>query len=256
MRKKLSGILLILIFVLAGCRDINDMETINSESSLQCVNFEINTNNPLLLLPLTTGHTNDDNYTITSSLFEAEKNVSISFPNIEIYGSELQEKINNLIWNEVQQMLNIFPEWNELTLDVQYEIKFSSDSLLSIVYTGVGFVKGSARPTHLFYALNINMETGEKIILDDVVIIDEKFIELLLSDNATHLNSCLELKQFVKEIISEEAFLLRLRSTANSMFYFTSDSLGISIDGLGGAAGDHAELEVRYEALTSHLQSN
>ena len=192
------------------------------------------------------------NYTITSNMFEAEKSVSVFFPTIEIYDIELQEKINGLIWYEMNQMLSIFPEWGELTLDIEYEIKFSSDRLLSIVYTGMGFVQGSTRPMHLLYTLNINMETGEKIVLSDVVIIDERFIELLLSDSTIHLTHCLELKQFVREIISDEAFLHRIRSTAGPMFYVTNDSLVISIDGLGGAAGDHAELEIRYEAIIGY----
>ena len=242
MEMKLFGVFLVLLFVLVGC------DAVDVEKS------EIRTGNSPLFLFHIVDPLSDTNYTITSSMFEAEENISVFFPNIDIYDNELQEKINGLILYEVYQMLSIFPEREELTLDIEYEIKFSSDRLLSIVYTGIGFVQGSTRPIHLFYALNINMETGEKIVLSDVIIVDERFIELLLSDNAIHLTPYLELKQFVREIISDEAFLYRFQSTAGPMFYFTNDSLGISIDGLGGAAGDHAELEIRYEALISHLE--
>jgi len=234
MRKKLIVMFLTLIFALTGC---------------ELISLEVAVEDPLSFLAFITEPSNDTTFTVTSRLFEAEKNVNVFFPEVKTPDQGHQEKVNSLIWSEMHRMLSIFPERENLTLDVNYEIKFSSNRLLSIVYTGIGFVQGSTRPVHLFYTLNINMETGEKIVLCNVISIDDRFVALLLSDNATHLNPHPELKQFVREIISGENFLYRFWDVGNSGFYFTNDSLGISIDGLGGAAGDHAELEIRYETL-------
>ena len=253
MQKILLVVLVAIIFVLVGCESIDAAKL---ETHSQYSNAEVFTDNPLLFLSFITETLNGTNYTITSSLFEAEKDMRISFPEVGNLDGELQEKVNRLIWGEVHQMLSIFPEREDLTLDITYEIKFSSDRLLSIAYTGMGFVQGSTRPTHLFYTLNINMETGEKIVLNDVVRINEMFVALLLSDSTIHLNPYPELKQFVRGIIAEDTFLYRLQSADNPMFYFTGDSLGISISGLGGAAGDHTELEIQYKAIFSHLKDS
>jgi len=252
MRKKFRCILFVLFFVLAGCEsiDIHNNGDIDCESLFQHLNPETTAGSTQSFLAFITEFQNDaicTIHTITPSLFEDEYNVRVIFPKVEMPDKELQEKINILIWDEILLMLSIFPEREELTLDVDYEIKFNSNRLLSIVYTGVGFVQGAARPTHLFYTLNVNIETGEKIVFSDIVSVDDKFIELMLSDNIVHLNPDPELKQFVRGIISQETFSNRLQDAYNPMFYFTDDSLGISIGSLGGAAGDHAELEIQYE---------
>jgi len=258
MRKKLISVFFILVFIIVGCEFIDVQESGNNDSgpSFPYINTEIIESNTLSFLAFITDVSDDTDYimyTVSPRLFDTEKNVRVLFPNIEMQDIELQEKINHLIWDELLIMLGIFPEREELTLDVNYEIKFYSSRLLSIIYTGVGFVQGAARPTHLFYTLNINMQTGEKIALSDVVNIDERFIELMLSENTTHLNPNNELKQFVVEIISRETFVDRLQSSHNTMFYFTGESLGISIGGLGGAAGDHTEIEIRYRALLKYF---
>ncbi|MCL2201775.1 MAG: hypothetical protein FWB75_07395 [Oscillospiraceae bacterium] len=253
MQKKLLGIFSVLLIVLVGCGSADVQEHsdqyICGETYFLAPASSDNFIENSLILTLVEGAPQNAMFTITSQLFEAKENVNIRFPKIETSNQELQEAINTLILADVPEMLSDFPDWQELTLDVNYTIKFYNDSLLSIVYTGIGFLQGSARPAHLFYALNINLDTGKKIALSDVVNIDELFVAALLSESTTHINPNPELKQFVREIISEENFLHRLKESGDSNFYFTSNSLGISIGGLGGAAGDHAELEINLRYL-------
>ena len=168
-------------------------------------------------------------------------------------GAIVDDTISFLIYDELHKMLSVFPEWDALTLEINYEIMFSSDRLLSIVYRGLGYVQGAARPVNLFSALNVNMETAERIVLSDVININEQFIDLLLSECTVHLNPHPELRDFVREVISMERFLLRLQNMDSVEVYFTFDSMGISIGGLGGAAGDHTELEVRYDIIKNKL---
>ena len=252
MKNKLLGIFLVLMFALTGCKYASAQNLgaiIAHEVYLQSEGDEPTIcDKALLLVFLTEVPNGEAYYTITSTLFEAER-VNVHFPKIKMDNQDQQEKVNTLIMDEKLRILDIFPDRENLTLDVNYEIKFSSNRLLSIAYTGIGFVQGATRPTHFFYTLNINIETGEKIVLSDIVSVDEEFITILLSDDTTHLNTNEELGQFVREIILEERFLHMIQNAENIGFYFTAYSLGISIDGLGGAAGDHAELEIRYEAL-------
>ncbi|MCL2610817.1 MAG: hypothetical protein FWE02_03965 [Defluviitaleaceae bacterium] len=205
---------------------------------------------PLLI----TDFINSANYKIIPRIFEYE-NIKITYPQIIMANEEKQNIINMIIWKEMNNMLLYFPERDELTLEITYEIKVMSDRLLSIIYTGVGFVQGAAGPLIIFFTTNINIITGERIVLSDVLNINDEFIELLKSDYILYSILNLDLRKFIKEIISRENFSIRLKNADNSKYigtiykseiftYFTNNGLGISIGGLGRGAGSHVELEI------------
>lgn len=253
-------ILLIVTILLSGCSSVAMLINQETES-------DINENNSHSFLSFITDFQHNPNYLIASEIFE-ESNIRISFPQVEMVDTEKQEQINNLLWWRIYNYFNWVSEMDEpVFIDIDYEIKVSSSRLLSVVYRGVVIVGGAgitevvSRPRWIFRTSNINIETGEEIRLSDVLNIDERLIELLQSDYVVFpnhedaINMYHEQKYFVREVIARDYFLQWwIENVDNIEFYFTEDSLGISIDGLGGAAGDHVEIEISYETILNMLK--
>ena len=250
----LIGILFISILLLVGCDAIvQDNEGIVLES-FSIYENNLNIENPSTFLMFITDIRKEATYTIKSRIFE-QNNIRITFPEVEIDSDEMQTKINSLIWEDVQILINWLPDdWDyDIALDVDYRIALSTDRMLSIVYTGLYFAQGTPGPSSIFFTTNVNILTGERVVLNSVICIDESFITLLKSDNANFLIP--EQRDFViSQFISNDKFQNRLQSADNKEIseifsYFTHDSLGISIGGIGRGGGSHAEIEISYEVL-------
>ena len=262
MRQKILGLILAVIFMSTGCKaiTIQNNEDITLEGTLTHINY-MYIEDQRAFLEYVIDTRGEVVYAIKSRIFK-ENDVRISFPEVEIADAEMQKKINNLIWEDVQILISWVPsDWeNTITLDVDYKIMLSTNRMLSIVYTGLYFAQGTPGPTSIFFTTNVNITTGERVMLNDVVNVDESAIELLQSENAIFLIP--EQREFViSQFISNEGFLYRLQN-ANSaevgeiFVYFTSDSLGISIGGLGRGGGSHAEIEISYKTLLKHHENS
>lgn len=181
--------------------------------------------------------------------------VSINYPQItNLPDSTKQEEINELIRTESMKGMNYYPDTQDLSLEIDYTIALKNTNILSIQYSGAGYVTNAAHPNHLFYTTNINMDKAARVRLNDIVDIDGDLIEYFKSGS-------------LKPLIPEHQYILTDRSTeeilqqftnADSMdsigtenqsetfSYFTEDALGISFGGIGFAAGNHAEFEINY----------
>lgn len=203
-----------------------------------------------------------DPYEITKANY-TENDIKITYPQITKSNDQQKEGIiNALIKHETMKVLNYYlPEIQDLTLEINYEIKSKSASLLSIQYTGVGYMNGAARPNNHFYTTTIDFEMGNRLKLTDMVNIDENFIENL-KHNAKPIKP--EHQGILNSIPTSD--LLNMLTNADSLdnigtenqsdtfSYFTSDSLGINIP-VSHAEGDHAEFEISYQAIAQNINS-
>ncbi|MFL6557382.1 MAG: DUF4163 domain-containing protein, partial [Bacillus sp. (in: firmicutes)] len=142
-----------------------------------------------------------------------------------------------------------------------YGIKSKSPSLLSIQYTGVGYMNGAAHPNNHYYTTNIDIETGTILKLKDMINIDENFVDNL-KQNAKSMKP--EHQGILSSIHPSD--LLNMLTNADSLdnigtenqsdtfSYFTSDSLGISIP-VSHAEGDHAGFEITYQTIVQNIKS-
>ncbi|QIZ05706.1 DUF4163 domain-containing protein [Priestia megaterium] len=192
-----------------------------------------------------------------------ENNIKINYPQLTKSSDHPKEKtINQLIKNEAIKVLNYYrPEVQDLTLEINYEIKSKSPSLLSIQYTGVGYMNGAAHPNNHYYTTNIDIETGTILQLKDMINIDENFVGNI-KQNAKSMKP--EHHGILNSI--QPSDLLNMLTNADSLdnigtenqsdtfSYFTSDSLGISIP-VSHAEGDHAEFEITYQAIAQNIHS-
>ena len=201
-------------------------------------------------------------YQITKATYK-DNDIKINYPQITKSSDQQKEGIiNTQIKHETLKVLNYYlPEVQGLTLEINYEIKSKSASLLSIQYTGVGYMNGAARPNNHFYTTTIDFEMGNSLRLTDMVHIDENFIENL-KQNAKPVKP--EHQGILNSIPTSD--LLNMLTNADSLdnigtenqsdtfSYFTSDTLGISIP-VSHAEGGHAEFEISYQAIAPNIKS-
>ncbi|MCX7746132.1 MAG: DUF4163 domain-containing protein [Clostridia bacterium] len=202
-------------------------------------------------------------YKIAKESYE-DKKIKINYPQIANSGDSSKEKtVNEVIRNEALKGLNYYKgEENELTLEIDYDIKWKGENLLSIAYSGIGNIQGAAHPNNLFYTTNININKGETVRLKELVNIDESFAEKFIAGKFTALNPEQKpaLDTFTKDDLMKEfnkADALDHIGTENhsdTFSYLTKDSLGISI-GVAQAAGSHAEFEIKYQDIADNIKA-
>lgn len=121
----------------------------------------------------------------TYSYQDGYKNILIEYPSLKTDFSEQNlEIINELIKTEAIKLGSAYDyvyevkDYNYLELKLNYEIKFLSDSYLSIVYKGLVNPWWANHPTHLFYTSNIDLNNEKHIRLEDMVRVDDQFLKL------------------------------------------------------------------------------
>lgn len=202
---------------------------------------------------------------IENSIFN---NISISYPQIIISDDrDRQLKINEILKKEALQYVDSTRDNDEkFSLALEYKITWKSERLLSIQYSGVGYVQGEPHPNSFFYTTNINISNGNKLRLQDIVNIDEKFVmryrdEQLKSLRTSKING----KQvFVTNFGTGNKTLddtMELFKRADSLYpkswgiycYFTPEAFGISAS-VPHALGDHVEFEINYKDIADHVK--
>jgi hypothetical protein len=201
-------------------------------------------------------------YEITKATY-TENNIKINYPQLTKSSDQQKEKtINQILKKEAIKVLNYYlPEVQDLTLEINYEIKSKSPSLLSIQYTGVGYMNGAAHPNNHYYTTNIDIETGTILQLKDMINIDENFVDNLKQNaksmkpehhgilNSIHPSDLLNMLTNADSLDN-----IGTENQSDTFSYFTSDSLGISIP-VSHAKGDHAEFEITYQAIAQNIHS-
>jgi len=235
--KKIYLILpVLLILFLTSCTSAKDIETTVKDSATKA-----------------SYQTTEEKYT--------NKDISISYPQISgLNGSTAQNSINQLIKTEALKGLNFFAVTDSLTLEISYKIKSETAGILSVVYTGTGYVQGTAYPTNLFYTTNIDIKNGVKLQLKDIVKADNDLADKYLSGAFIPLDASLNSAQtsMTKEEFSQallNADSLEKTNIEKQFFtfsYLTEDSLGISVNVIH-ALGDHQEYEIKLADIENNL---
>jgi hypothetical protein len=206
---------------------------------------------------------NSEVYEITQSSY-TDKGMKIAYPQIVgLSDTNRQKEINDLIKKEALKILDYYNIGEEVSLDINYDIKWKGTNLLSIKYFGVSNIKGAAYPENMFYTTNVDMNNVNIVKLTDIININEDFVEKVKEGKYvawdSELSSAINL---IKEDIDsynlvnefQNADSMCEENTSFSFSYFTKDSLGISI-GVAHALGDHAEFEIKYQDLKENIKT-
>lgn len=201
-------------------------------------------------------------YKIVSETYDNNKGTKISYPQIsDLSNAEKQKELNEIIKNEALKGNNYYKDVDgKVTIEINYKIVCQEPELLSIIYSGVGNVSGAAHPSNLFYTTNLDITNRKNLKLNDIVDINDDFVNMLINGSFKAVNS-----QYEAEYKSE-INMLTLEDWKKSLLaadpsdkmgsefsYMTKDSLGLSI-GVIHALGDHTEFEIKYKDIWKYIK--
>lgn len=191
-------------------------------------------------------------YKTDETVYEHVKDKSYTYKEINITYPVLytgSDKINALIEREAVSIFDFsyYGDPENLKLDIDYKIAYMDEEIISIIFKGYGDRKYSNHPTYHFYTLNIDLVTGEKLVLSDIVDVDAVINDL----NEKNYSFVMYETESVSEryYINDYVEFDKLYScdSGNSVYsYVTKDGIGLSIP-VSHAIGDHKEVEIPIE---------
>lgn len=146
-------------------------------------------------------------------------------------------------------------EESPISLSLEYRITYQREDLLSIVFEGLYNDRTAAHPIHLFFALNIEPQSGETVAFSDRYAIDDvlydtfvAYAERDITENAggTWPEGW---GTFSDTICDKDSFLNGMRTSLGFSVFFTEEGVGISYP-VPYALGDHMEVIIPYDVLT------
>lgn len=275
MKKKILAVLcLISIIILSACNKNSDVENntkINQDSSIssQSSNPALNNtsdqripsykeNNSVLSTPVAV-NSDIDEYEIIRDEYSEGKDIVFGYPQIKGLKDTNRQKIINEILK--QGAMSYFKNTSYLedrsylkTLDVSYQIKWKGNNLLSVQYYGWEDYSNSPHPNNLDFTTNINMKTGKIINLKDVFYIDGLMVENIIRNSNYVAPLDPDDADLMEEVRNNMIDYLTEYSITNNRFYFTKDSLCVSIDVHHGI-GDHADMATKYTDLIKSINT-
>ena len=206
-----------------------------------------------------------DSFPIISNQKTLNNKIFIEYPQFIILEGDLNtkkiEKINKLISDQIFEELGAYYSdiTENITINISYKTNYKTSDVFSIQYQGVGYIVDAPYPKHFFFTTNIDLNTGERICLNDFIDIDDDFTKqfqkrsILQSENY-------QLKEWVFEnwksmqTIELEKLLSQADQRGKGIFtYFTPTTLGVSI-AVPHALGDHIEFEIEYQWLSEYVR--
>lgn len=201
-------------------------------------------------------------YNLISALYSIN-DIHIKYPQLINLGDKNKQSIiNDLIKTEALKVLNYYKDsTNDLTLEIDYTIKKQDLNILSIIYSGIGYIKGAAHPNNLLYTTNIDINTGKKLRLKDIVNINKNLTSKFINGDFKPLNpyvdhtlSNFSNEELLKTLESADSLDNLDSKTHSDVFsYLTNDSLGISMN-VSHAAGDHTEFEIKLTDIKNNIK--
>lgn len=265
--KKIISFILILVFVfsLSACtiqttdkytendntssiKDKNNAETQNTD------NEEISDVELFEIGEILT-YTEAKDYTNTS-------NIKIQYPIFDFARNDINNDIvNDAITRSLGIILEVTDEDsssennNKLEGIIGYEIQMATKKIISITFSGLINGDNFAYPTNVFFALNINPQTGMLIKQDEILDATPENLFSIFKESRCYYSSD-EHKEYFTEISNNELleYLDKIDSYNDNLlsnkcsYYFTDNGICISLPILH-SMGDYAKINVSHTVL-------
>ena len=221
----IAAVLLCVPMVLGGCRGSGGVDLPSSE---------------------TAGVTTK--LTVTAGEYK-EENIHIRYPQLQGLAdaskqAELNKQIKTDVWEHtVQVSLRSYPK-EEIHYDMDYQVTWQTDTMLSVVYTGSAQVKGGAFPTNEIYGATFDLKSGKKLALSDFRPVNADLVQEIKqsADITTYEGKAQEgLAALVEGISSEDMICGLNEGEPGYTFHVTAEMLVISVP-VAHAAGDYARI--------------
>ena len=158
--------------------------------------------------------------------------LDIKYPVLQ--GKKDYSKLNKEIVKSIRQLVEQDEKKNKKYVEIHFEVKSASDSIVSIYYSGMLDAEISAHPSNFWGTINYNLKDNKPIILNDVTTVDKNFLQILKG----LMKSQYEKDIYKSMIGSYEDIddLLKRYKSCDGLFYFKSKKLfiGLGIIGAGG----------------------
>lgn len=189
-----------------------------------------------------------DPYEVVSQTY-TQDNIEIAYPQIiNLSDYAIQQQINELLKNKpVKCWDEDCRELTGLTMRTTYEIRWQSANLLTVQYRSYRYMKGAAHPVNIFDTINIDINKGREIRLQDIVTIDEEFIALLKAGEFKAVSP--KVKEIVK--FSDKEMIRELNE--QGVFYVTPVSLAVKVT-VPHVAGDFVIFAVKFQDIAGKIK--
>lgn len=267
MKKKIYICLILILVILTSCTHDNDSnetdKVIDNEKVLnKTLSSSINEDLSSKELGETVDNIESD-YTVESNIY-SYKNINVIYPSIAgLEAIDKQNIINKLLKEESLSFVHIMNESKDtLNYELDYRVIYQDNNIISIIFSGYRYMEEALYPVDVFYTLNVDLHNVKKLVLGDMVSIDENFvnvyIENLKKDKGDELiNFACE---YLLKSLSSEDFMngftesdMPYGSSKYVYSYFTGSSIGISWE-VPHSIGDHVEVEVPIEVLFDSIK--
>ncbi|MHC1759971.1 MAG: hypothetical protein AB9917_10735 [Negativicutes bacterium] len=191
----------------------------------------------------------------------ADRAISINYPQIsKMNDVEKQRRLNQILKADALSVLKDYSasDLEKLTVKLDYVIGRQSSELLSVQFIGSRFLKGTPYPTALFQSINLELQAGRKLRLQDSIYVNDQFVEAMKKGRMTAAKNVT-----LEKLRLDNGKLLKTFTQADSVVssenperafsYFTKDGMGISFNVIH-ALGDHVALELPMAALSSFIK--
>lgn len=145
-------------------------------------------------------------------------------------------------------------EYSEYLIDINCRVVESQSSVVSIIFEGLLNCKTAAHPVNLFTALNLNIETNERVYFKDRFSLNRDtyntFAEYAQNDlkEAASEEFLDVADSFCEKICGYEAFIAGMETEVDFHTYFTKDAVGISYP-VSHSMGDYIVVQIPNEAF-------
>lgn len=243
-----AGLAVILSLLLVSCKSKDEGGSYEDMSSEQSVSYTASTQ-----LINTSADYKISEVTLTKNTYN--NNIAIKYPQL-VSDVKDYSKTNELIKDTVDDFLKnqYGDDYTELTLNIDYKITLCNNSIISIVFKGMGNVRTAAHPINHFLSLNIDLKDSTKLRLQDIYNVDNEFTNIYITNMVKQTIS--KISDYIMSDSGDKltAQLKNADSSDSDIYsYFTDKQLGISYD-VPHAAGDHVETLINYEDLKSNLK--
>lgn len=183
--------------------------------------------------------------------------INVIYPQISgIKDDNLRSRINKLFEDEA---FRSYMDKDNFSLHIKYEILYQSEKFISVKYIGFAYLKGAPYPRDIFSTINIDLKTGDKIQLKDIINLDHAFVGKIRETLYLYIQKDPDWEVlYLDQLNNSDEFLLKVllkadkENSGDCFSYFTDDALGMSF-AVSHVAGDHYEIEMKYSDIEEYM---
>lgn len=197
---------------------------------------------------------NENTSTKEPSSNKTEDNLSKRIPYPIFNSINNKDKVNELILNYVKKLDSLYNSNDEARLNINYQIAFQNNKYISIYFSGDINSPDAAYPSKFSSTLNINIEKGSVMRLNEIANINEKFIDVFnkaveskfqsLGVQALDNLKLENLKNLLQQADSSY--------TSEAQSYFTSNEVVVILS-VPHAIGDYIEINIPRFSIENYI---